>query len=172
MSLVVPPGVQSDGSWRVAFVATLANPAAPKIATEIDAAGSVDGSCLLTKEGVGLDNSVDTYKDERLCTIDVFEEIGSVTWSVKDLEFIIDPQTPASASNKLYALIKAGWSGYLVIRMGLPADQAWATTDKVWVVPVRIAPSVPLPPEKNTKLRAKATVVVNGNVEREVTPAA
>ena len=172
-TLTVPPGIKSDGSWKVAFVTTLADPAAPKLATEVNAAGSVDGSCLLTKGGIGLDNSVEKFKDERLCTIDVFEQIGSVTWTVSDITFVIDPQTPTSATNKLYALVKDGWTGYLVIRMGKDSKTDFvAATDKVWVVPVYIAPAVPIAPEANTMLRAKCAVAVTAEIQRDVALAA
>lgn len=166
-----PAGIASDGSWKVAFVSTLADVTAPKIATEIKAVGSVDGSCLLTKSGIGLDNSYETSKDERLCTISVYEQPGTVTWSVTDLEMVYDPQTPASATNKLYALVKNGWTGYLVVRMGKSVDTDWATTDFVWVVPVKVGIPVPLPPEANSTLRAKAKVFVIGEPQREVAPA-
>ena len=172
MALDVPAGVRSDGSWKVAFVSTLADTAAPKIATEIKAAGSVDGSCLLTKGGIGLDNAVEKFKDERLCTIDVFEQIGSTTWTVNDLEFVIDPQSDASAANKLYALVRDGWNGFLVIRMGKASDVEWAPEDKVWVVPVAVGQAVPLPPEANTMLRAKASVTVTGSIAKDVSPTA
>lgn len=172
---VVPPGIPSDGSWSVWFVPTIATTTAPKIATEINAAGSVDGSCLLVKGGIGLENSYEKYKDERLCTVQVFEMNGTLTWSVSDLEFVIDPQNASSPTNKLYALVTAagdsGWDGYIVIRMGVPVDTALTTTHKVWVIPVNIGAPVPLPPEANSMLRAKSSVAVTGSVRRDVTPA-
>lgn len=172
MPLVVPPGIPSDGSWKASFVTTLASPAAPKIATEIKAAGSVAAECLLTKGGFGLDNSYEKFKDERLCTIQVFEQNGSLTWSINDLNFVIDPQTPTSATNKLYALVLNGWTGYIVLRMGKASDVDWAVTDKVWVIPVQVGIPVPLPPEANSTLRAKASVTVVGEVLREISPVA
>ncbi len=166
----VIPGIKSDGSWKVAFVTTLADPAVPKIATEISAVGSVAAECLLTKGGIGFDNSVEKFKDERLCTVDVFEQVGSTTWSMNDLEFVIDPQTPASGLNKLYALVRDGWTGYIVIRMGVSSDAAWATSDKLWVAPVAVAQAVPLPPEANSMLRAKSSVTITGTIQKDVSP--
>ena len=172
MALVVPPGIPSDGSWKVSFVPAIADPTAPKIATEINAASSVAAECLLTKGGIGIDNSYEKFKDERLCTIQAFEQNGQVTFTVNDLNFVIDPQTPTSATNKLYALVLNGWSGYIVARFGKASDAAWAVTDKVWVIPVAVGIPVPLPPEANTMTRAKASVAVTGTVQREVAPAA
>lgn len=168
MALVVPPGIPSDGSWKVSFVSTIADPTMTKIATEINAAGSVAAECLLTKGGIGIDNSYEKFKDERLCTIAVFEQNGSLTWTINDLNFVMDPQTPTSPTNKLYALVKDGWTGFLVIRMGKASDVAWAVADKVWVVPVQVGIPTPFAPEANSTLRAKAAVVVIGTVQREV----
>lgn len=174
-ALEVPAGVPSDGSWKVAFVPTIEDPSAPKIATEIKAAGSVDGSCLLTKQGIAIGQNVEKFTDERLCTINVYEQNGAITWSIDDLEFVIDPQGGASsATNKLYALLSGdtGWSGFIVIRAGLFSANDWTTTDTGWVFPVHIAPPYPLPPEKNTQLRARASVSVTGEVRRDVSLAA
>lgn len=167
-TLTPPLGIPADGSWRVWYVPTMAAPAAPSVATDIGNAASVDASCLLTKSGIGLDVSVEKYKDERLCTVQVFEQNGVVTYSVNDLEYVIDPQTPTSATNKLYAAVGAGGSGYLIIRPGMDAGTAPAAAQKVWVLPVSFAPAVPLPPEANTVTRAKQSVSVTGTVQRDV----
>lgn len=168
MPLPVPPGIPSDGSWRVWVVMAMAAPGAPSIATDIGAGSTVDATCLLTKTGIGLDVSVEKYTDERLCSVQVFEQNGSSTYTVNDLEYVVDPQTPASATNKLYAAVGAGGSGYLVIRVGMPADTTPAAGQKVWVLPVAFAPSVFLPPEANTQTRAKQAVSVTGTVQRDV----
>jgi hypothetical protein len=169
MALTVPPGIPSDGTWRVWFVPTMATPASPSIATDIGNAGTVDGSCLLTKSGFGLDASVEKFKDERLCTIQVFEQNGQVTYSINDIEYVIDPQTPASATNKLYAMTGAGLaSAFIIIRFGMAADTAPVAAQKVWVIPVAFAPAVPLPPEANTMTRAKQSVTVTGVIQRDV----
>ena len=169
MPLTVPPGIPSDGTWRVWMVPTMANPAQPSIATDIGNAGTVDSSCLLTKSGFGLDVAVEKFKDERLCTIQVFEQNGQETWSINDIEYVIDPQTPASATNKLYAAVGAGATGkYLIIRFGMAADTAPTAAQKVWVIPVSFSSAVPLPPEANTMTRAKQSVTITGVIQRDV----
>lgn len=167
MPLVVPPGVPSDGAWRVWFADNVANQTAPKM-TEIAAASTLDASCLLTKGGVGLDNSYEKFKDERLCTVQVFEQNGAVTWTFNDLQFVIDPQEPTSATNKLYAKVLNGWDGFIIIRMGYRVGEVVVAGHRVWVVPVSVGIPVPLPPEANTNLRAKASVAITGIPQREV----
>jgi hypothetical protein len=83
-------------------------------------------------------------------------------------EYVFDPQTPASATNKLYAAVGAGGNGYLIIRPGMDANTAPATAQKVWVIPVSFAPAVPLPPEANSITRAKQSVSVTNTVQRDV----
>jgi hypothetical protein len=168
MPTTVPPGVVADGTWTVVFVTTIANPAAPSLATEINAGSSVDGSCLLTKDGLSLGVDVSTITDERLCSVQVFEENGTYTYTFEDIQYIIDPQNPTSASNKLYALLTANLKLYAVIRVGKSVDIPMAAGDKVWVMPIQVGPSIPLPPEANTKLRASQSVKVNGVVNRDV----
>lgn len=173
MPLSPPAGIPADGSWRVWFVPSMSNPATPSLATDLNGSTTVDGSCLLTKDGISPDVSVDKYKDERLCTINVFEQNGAVTYSLGDLTYIADPQGSAgSAANKLYALVGAGWSGYMVVRWGMAADVAPATAQKVWVFPVSLAPSVPLPPAANTMTRVKQPASIIGAVQRDVAIAA
>lgn len=167
-ALIPPLGIPSNGSWRVWYVPTVAAPGAPSIASDIGNVATVDASCLLTKTGIGIDVAVEKYKDERLCTIQVFEQNGSVTYSVKDLEYVIDPQVTASATNKLYAAIGPGGSGFFIIRPGMPAETVPAAAQKVWVIPVAFAPSVIMTPEANTMTRATQSVSVTGAVQRDV----
>lgn len=170
MPLTVPAGIPSNASWRVWYVPTMANPATPSIATDIGNVATVDASCLLVKDGgIGLGVDVEKFTDERLCSVQTFEQNGNVTYKVDDLTYVADPQTPASATNKLYAAVGAGTAGgYLIIRWGVLADVTPATTQKVWVVPVAFSPAVPLPPESNSMTRARQSLSVTGVVQRDV----
>lgn len=172
MVLAIPPGIPANASWRTYYLPTMANPAVPSIATDLGGASAIDITNILVKGGMGLDVAVEKWKDERFGTTDVFEQNGATTWSVQEITYVIDPQTPTSATNKLYAAVKDGGSGYLVVRMGMSADAALAASQKVWVAPVSFAPAVPLPPEANTMSRAKQSVSVTGTVYREVSLAA
>lgn len=172
MVLAIPPGIPANASWRTFYVPTMANPAVPSIATDLNGASAIDITNILVKGGFSFDVSVEKWKDERFGTTDVFEQNGSTTWSVQEITYVFDPQAPTSATNKLYAAVKDGGTGYLVTRMGVSADAALAVAQKVWVTPVSFAPAVPLPPEANTMSRAKQSVSVTGTVYREVALAA
>lgn len=171
MPLTVPAGIPSNASWRVWFVPTMteAQQAAPSLATNINGASTVDASCLIVKDsGIGMGVDVEKFKDERLCSVQSFEQNGNTTYTMDDITYIADPQTPASAANKLYAAVGAGANGFLVIRWGMPADTTAAVGQKVWTVPVSFAPAIPLPPESNSLTRARQSLSVTGVVQRDV----
>ena len=171
MPTTVPPGFVADASLRVWWVPTLANPAAPSVASEISAGTAIDISCYLTG-GFAPDASVATIVDDRLCLAVVLEDKGVTTWTMDELQYIWDPQTPASVSNKMYAGMPEDASGYFVARYGMSVDTAVAAGQKVFVFPVKMGPQVPLPPERNTKGRVKQKPFINGVTQKNVSLAA
>lgn len=171
MPTTVPPGFVADASTRAWFVTSLANPAAPSIASEINAGTTIDITCYLTS-GLPLDASVATITDDRLCLKVLLEDKGVTTWTIDEIQYIWDPQNAASVSNKMYAGLPEDQTGFIVIRYGMDVDTAAATTQKVWVVPVKMGPAVPLPIERNTKGRVKQKPFVNGVVQKNVALAA
>lgn len=171
MPTTVPPGFVADASLRVWIVMSLANPAAPSLATEINAASTIDATCYLTN-GFSPDASVATISDDRLCLKQLLEDKGVSTWSIEELNYIYDVQNAASVSNKLYAGLPENASVFIVARYGLDVDTAAAAGQKVDVFPVKMGPPVKLPPERNTKGRVKQKPFVNGVVQRDVAIAA
>ena len=166
MPTTVPPGFVADASLRVWVVTTIANTAAPT-AAEINAGTTIDATCYLTN-GFSPDAAVATISDDRLCLAQILEDKGATTWSISELEYVYDVQTPASVSNKLYAGLPENASVYIVARYGMNVDTAAAATQKVDVFPVKMGPPVKLPPERNTKGRVKQKPFVNGVVQRDV----
>ena len=167
MPTTVPPGFVADASLRVWVVTTIANTAAPIAATEVGAGTTIDATCYLTN-GFAPDAAVATISDDRLCLAQILEDKGVTTWSISELEYVYDVQTPASVSNKLYAGLPENASVYIVARYGMNVDTAAAAGQKVDVFPVKMGPPVKLPPERNTKGRVKQKPFVNGVVQRDV----
>jgi hypothetical protein len=89
-----------------------------------------------------------------------------------DLNYIYDVQNAASVSNKLYAALPEGATGYFVARYGLDVDTAAAAGQKVDVIPVKLGPKVKLPPTRNTKGQVKQKPFVTGPVQQDVSIAA
>lgn len=168
MPLSVPTGVPADGTVSVKFVTTLVDQDAPKLALEIGAASSVDLSCLLTRDGFAPGAEAQTISDERLCSKQIFEDFGTIAYSIDALTYIYDPQNTGSESNKAYEALPVGTEGYLVVRWGMDVDTAWAAGDVVDVYPVKMGPQVKLPPEANSKLKVSQKPYVTGPISEDV----
>ena len=169
MPATVPPGFISDASMRVWWVplANLANPATPGVAAALNATTSLDITCYLTGD-FAPDASVATITDDRVCLKQILEDVGAVTWSVDEIQYIYDVQNPASVSNKAYAAMVGGSSGYYVARYGMDYDTAPAASQKGDVIPVKLGPQVKLPVTRNTKGKVKQKPFVNGPVLQDV----
>lgn len=156
-----PTGVPSDGMIKVAFVASLADPSAVTTA-ELSAATSVDATCYLTSFTPNAE--AQAIEDRRLCSKQVFEDFGTVTYSIGDITYVYDTQTPASDSNKLYEALPTGATGFLVVGWGKDADEDWAIGDVVDIYPVKMGPRVKQPPEQNSKLKVTQKPFVTAEV--------
>lgn len=167
MPTTVPPGFLADASIRVWFVPTIADPAAPKVATELNAPAALDITCYLTTQAAP-DASVATVTDDRMCLRQVLEDMGTVTFSIDELQYVYDVQNAASVSNKMYAALPQGTTGFLVFRYGKDVDSPAAAGDKVDVFPVRFGPQIKMPGERNSKAKVRQKPFVNGPKQTDV----
>lgn len=156
-----PQGVPSDGMIKVAFVASLATVGAVTTA-ELEAATSVDATCYLTSFTPNAE--AQAIEDRRLCSKQVFEDFGTVTYTIGDITYVYDTQDAAGDSNKLYAALPTGVEGYLVVGWGKDADDDWAIADVVDIYPVKMGPRVKQPPEANSKLKVVQKPFVTGPI--------
>lgn len=154
------PGVASDETVSVKWVPTIADPTQPKLATEINAATSVDLTCLLT-EPWGPDYSVAVAEIKRMCSKVATQRGGAITYTFPDFIYAYDSQALATAGiNKAYAALVQGATGFIVVRYGKQVDTAWAVGDKVdvWNAQITAGP-LKLIPEANSELKAKSSAV-------------
>lgn len=147
MPVVMPEGVPVLGNTAVKWVATIADTAAPKLATELNAASpaSLDISCYLLADAwePGQDVSKGSGP-RRLCERSQFERFTTTTVQLGDLRYVISPQAAAgSDGKKAYEILTEGLSGYFVERLGLDAKtSAWAVAQFVNVIPVTLGPRI------------------------------
>ena len=160
-------GVSSNETISLRWVETIADTAAPKLATEINAASSVALECLVVGN-FDIDFSVERTQLRRMCSRQVRERSGPVTYSIQDLFVVYDPQDMAAAVSAAYAALSDGNSGFLVERRGVHVDTAWAAGDLVRVIPVEVANANPAPPEDDNELQARVAFTVIGNVQKDV----
>jgi hypothetical protein len=157
MSALFPTGVAANGNVRVQWVNTIADPTAPT-ATELNAAGGIDLSCVLTAFGTGY--SQETSEDVRICSTQVFQSPGSITYTVEDIEYIVTPQDDSpTGENKAAIQLTPGEAGFFVFRWGTTYSTAFAADDVVDVYPASLGGSAKVY-ERNAKIRARQGVIV------------
>ncbi len=160
-------GVSSNETISLRWVTTIADTTAPSLATEINAASSVALECLVVGS-FDIDFSVDRTQLRRMCSRQVRERSGPVTYSIQDLFIVYDPQDMAADVSEAYAALTDGATGYLVERRGVHVDTAWAADDLVRVIPVEVANANPAPPEDDNELQARIAFTVIGEVQKDV----
>lgn len=169
--MAVPAATPSDGYVRLWWVPAIASTAAPKAATEIGAAGSVDLTDFM-KESWGAETSVEEVEDWRLSLTTVLATPGTAKTSLQPLVITHKVQVPADPANKAYATLTAGATGFLVLRVGLAVATAAAAAQICDVFPVVVASRDKLPPEQNSQLKAKVTVMLSNTPSYDVAMAA
>jgi hypothetical protein len=142
MSVVFPTAIKSQGNVSVVVVQTMTTPSAPSLATDINGATAVNGSCYLYSGGAGTSNTNKGDAPRRLCSTSTFQQLGNTSYDVTDLQYVYDPQSASTVpANKLMAALAPGASVYLIIRKGLNAQTtAYAATQKVDVWHIKLGP--------------------------------
>ena len=142
MTVVFPEAVKAQGNVSVTVVQTIADPTAPKLATEINAASSVNVSCYLYSGGMGTSTTNKGEAPRRLCSTDTFQQFGNTSYDISDLVYLYNPQEDdTDEANEAKAALTEGSDVYLVVRKGLDAKTAaYATGQLVDVWHVRLGP--------------------------------
>lgn len=165
MVVTIPPGVDAEGRRKVIFTPTLTQ------SIEIlGGATSVELSCYLTKNTIGVAAETERGTDERECTVEVFETLGKTTWTIEDLDYVWDPQAEAgSPDNKAYEMLAPGTTGVLTLQWGIDVMADLEVGNKVWQFPVTLGQQIPKTPEGNAAEKIKVTqpVVVTGAVLKD-----
>lgn len=124
MSIIFPEGVTARGQIKLKAVMTIANPASPSLATEINAASSLDVSCFVYADGWS--HTLEQNKVEaplRLCTKRTSDKFGNAKFTLQDLMYVVDPQAAAASDGvKAYETLLPDLSLWFVERQGLNAE--------------------------------------------------
>ena len=124
MTVVYPEGTPTLGNTKVAVMVACAALAAPKLATEIGAVTSVDGSCYIYPAGWAPTASTNKgTKPTRLCSRKQAEQFNRTQYTFGDLQYVHNPQAAdAAAGNEMRKLLVEGTKLYFVERQGLDAQ--------------------------------------------------
>jgi hypothetical protein len=133
MTLTMPEGVPTLGAVKVKAIVTIATQTAPSLATEINAAGSVDLSLYLYPAGWAPDGATAKgTRPVRLGSKSQREIFNRTTYQMATLRYVYDPQGPTTGVNAAKTLLVAGTKIHLLERRGLDAElTAFAVGDKV-----------------------------------------
>ena len=132
MAIYEPTAVKVQGNTRVVFCTTVANPASPSLASEINATSSVEGTMALYGSFNPTANVNTGNAPARLGTTVQLPVEGNAQLQPIEAMYPYDPSLPDSdANNKLKALLLQGTTIYAVARRGVPKDTALAVGDQV-----------------------------------------
>lgn len=129
------PGLVHDGMYKVTWVSTIANQAAPTVA-ELNAGTSIQLECQVTPDGLGREASDESVDTSRLCSVFSTMQVGRTSFEVS-LTLVRLDEVAMGAIDRAYRNLDKGTRGYLVIRDNLPATTAYAATQDVEVFPVQ-----------------------------------
>ena len=130
MTIMYPESTPVLGNVKVKVAVAVADMTAPKLATEINAATSVELSCAFMAAGWTPTGSQGKgTKMRRLCSKFDVEQLNPVQFSLGALQYSTgDPQNPES---DIVDLMVEGARVYVVERLGMDAeDEPFATTQK------------------------------------------
>ncbi len=136
--------IVSDGMTKVAFVTTIAAPAAPT-AAEMAAGEDLEG--FLTPDGLGMDFGNDSVDVTALSSTYNAELPGRQTVST---ELTFKHQGDGVAPFSTFA---GKPEGYIVVRRNVDATDAWAENDVIEVYPVQIGTRRRMAPAANEVLK-------------------
>lgn len=134
-----PPGVKVQGNQKIIAMLAVASEAAPSVATDVNAATSVE----LTEALYGTWNApvnVDTGSaPARIGTQAVLPEEGNANRQVIPITFPVDPSKPKSDPvNKVWATLTAGTILEVFVRNGTAKDTDFAAGDTGLTYKVRV----------------------------------
>lgn len=133
-----PAATKTQGNDKIVFVTTLASPAAPKIATEINAASSVEGTLAMYGSWRPATNVNTGSAPPRIGTTVQLPQEGNAQLQAIAVTYPWDPSEDDTApDNKLKALLAEGAELYVVVRKGVDKDSVWTVGDTVDVWHVR-----------------------------------
>jgi hypothetical protein len=119
-----PAATKAFGAEKWVFVPTIADPTAPKLSTELNAAGALDVTKMFFASSARPDASANMAKAERrLGDVESFEFVGETSYTLGEVRYSFNPQGAAlSTGVQAFEKLPQGTTGYLVRRLGINRD--------------------------------------------------
>jgi hypothetical protein len=88
-----PAATKAFGAEKWVFVPTIADPTAPKLSTELNAAGALDVTKMFFSSSARPDASANMAKAERrLGDVESFEFVGETSYTLGEVRYSFNPQ--------------------------------------------------------------------------------
>jgi hypothetical protein len=138
------PTLASDGNWRVSWVTTIANIAAPTVA-ELNA-GTELAQNWITPEGLNIPTGTAGRTTSTLGADTTTQRAARKNY---DGSSVTCYRAEPPQADTAYDLLTYGTDGYLVVRRTLPNATAYASAQKVEVYPFECGEPSLSPPAEN-----------------------
>jgi hypothetical protein len=161
--LVPPSALDQKGNTTIWWVPTIADPSAPKAATELGGAGSFRITYSFTPGGFKFTGAQGTVKDERLGLAQPLESLDTNDVTL-DLEYV--ESSDVGSANVVLAPVAPATtkSGYFVIRTSTPNSTTAAAAQKVRVISVTLGAQNLIAPDNTGKFRIAQKAALNAVV--------
>ncbi len=143
MTLTVPEGVPTLGATRLTAVVTLSSLTAPTL-VQISAGTSKDLTCFVYADSWNpTATQAKGTKRARLCQTTMRDSLNLATVTAPTLMYTYQPQlADAAAGNEAKLLLQEGSTIYVVERLGLDADVAWAVGQRTLTHHLRLGKQI------------------------------
>lgn len=134
MTIIYPEATPVQGNTKVKVVLAIADPDTPSLATEINAASSLDISLFVRDWNPEMTSNSGSAPARLATTVQLPVE-GNTQFNAIEIRYVYDPQADDTTDeNKAKALLVRGTEFYAVVRKGLDAQAtAFAATQRVEV---------------------------------------
>lgn len=145
MTTVYPEGTPTLGNTKLKAAVAVADMKAPKLATEINAATSVEISCFVYPAGWNPTGAQGKgTKPLRLCTKSQRDSLNRISWTAPTLQYVYDPQAAdAAPGNEAKQMLVEGAEVYIVERRGIDSDAVFATGQHTRTHHLRLGAQIP-----------------------------
>lgn len=146
MTIYYPEGTPTLGNIKVVAAVAVADETAPKLATEVKAASSVELSMALYPAGWNPGATVNKgTKPPRLGSTTQQEQFNRTTYTLASLQYVYDPQADdTDPNNAAKAMLTEGSEVYILEGRGISAEEGdFAVGTRTRSHHVRLGPQIP-----------------------------
>lgn len=153
------PGLVHDGMYKVTWVTTIANQAAPTVA---ELGAGIDLECQVTPDGLGREASDESVDTSRLCSVFTTQQVGRTSFEVS-LTLVRLDESVVGVEDEAYHTLGKGTRGFLVVRDNLPSGTAYAASQELEVYPVQAGTRSKAAPAANELQTFTLPLMVTGD---------